>query len=127
MFFRLLIFWDMTLHPWPLISNILKDHSVFMFRDLKMQDKISETRLPERVREHLIPGEQNSQSHDCKTSKCAENVLHTYFTIFRTHQCCCVLIMLMKSLTRKINGQQHRLEKLEGCISWTGEKALLWL
>jgi hypothetical protein len=97
-----------------------------MFRDLKMQDKISETRLPER--ESILSQVNKILNHmTVKTSKCAENVLHTYFTIFRTHQCCCVLIMLMKSLTRKINGQQHQFEKLEGCISWTGGKALLWL
>jgi hypothetical protein len=54
-----------------------------------------------------------------KLSKSAEILLHTYFTIFRTHKCCSVLslemttYMLTNSLTRKIRGRQHQLEKLE--------------
>ena len=50
-----------------LIANTLKEHSVFMFRDLKIQDKISGIWLPER--EHHIPEEQNSQPCNCKNIK----------------------------------------------------------
>jgi hypothetical protein len=81
MFFRLLIFWDMMLHHWAIDFQHFERPQCRHVQG--SEDPRQNIRNPiTRETEHLIPGEQNSQPHDCKNLKmcieCTSYILYNF-------------------------------------------------